>query len=74
VRAKVVSARPLTVIEKKRVEDSLKRATGKTVVMDAAIDERLLGGVVTKIGNLVFDGSVRMQLDTLKTRLRLAIQ
>jgi F-type H+-transporting ATPase subunit delta len=74
VRAKVVSARPLTVIEKKRVEDSLKKATGKTVVMDAAVDERLLGGVVTKIGNLVFDGSVRTQLDTLKTRLRLALQ
>ena len=74
VRARVTSAKPLTVIEKKRVEDALKKTTGKSIVLDAAVDEKLLGGVVTKIGNLVLDGSVRTQLDTLEARLRQALQ
>ncbi len=73
-RARVTSARPLTIIEKKRVEDALKRATGKSVVLDATVDEKLLGGVVTRIGNLVLDGSVRHQLDSLQGRLRQAVQ
>lgn len=74
VRARVTSARPLTVIEKKRVEDALKKATGKTVALEATVDEKLLGGVVTRIGNLVLDGSVRTQLNTLESRLRQAVQ
>ncbi len=74
VRAKVTSAKPLTTMDKKRVEDALRKATGKTVLVDTAVDERLIGGVVTKMGNLVLDGTVRTQLDTLKARLHQVFQ
>ena len=44
-------------------------APGKKVVLDRAVDPTLLGGVVTRIGDRVIDGSIRSRLDALKTSL-----
>ena len=47
----------------------LERMTGKRIRMRFAVDPTLIGGVVTRIGSTVYDGSVRGQLDTLGRRL-----
>lgn len=69
VRATVTSAVPMERADMLRIQTALQRLTGKTVLLDAKVDPALIGGVVTEIGNVVLDGSVRTQLETLHERL-----
>ena len=59
VRASVTSAVPLPADRVKRLEQELAGITGRRVVMSAAIDPAIIGGVVTQIGSTVYDGSVQ---------------
>lgn len=70
VRAQVTVASPLTEPELARLRTILGKLTGRQVVIEPREDASLIGGVVTRIGGKVYDGSVRAQLDTLQTRLR----
>jgi F-type H+-transporting ATPase subunit delta len=69
VRAQVISAQPLTPAETDRVRRSLEQRTGKKVIVTPRVDRDLIGGIVARVGDLVLDGSVRTQLDDLRTRL-----
>ena len=69
VRAQVTSAEPLTQVALDRVRRSLEQRTGKKVVMETAVDPELIGGLVARVGDLVLDGSVRTQLEDLRTKL-----
>jgi len=69
VRATVTSAVPLEKTEIARVQSSVQRLTGKLVLLEARVDPSLIGGMVTTIGNVVLDGSIRSQLASLKDRL-----
>jgi F-type H+-transporting ATPase subunit delta len=69
VRATVTSAVPLPADRVKALERELASITGRRVVMSAAIDPAILGGVVTQIGSTVWDGSVRRQLDKIREKL-----
>ncbi len=60
--ASVVSAVELSADAVKKIQASLSKLTGKTVVLDIVQDPNLIGGVVTKIGDLVLDGSIRTQI------------
>jgi len=68
-RATVTSAVPLERSDLARIQTALQRLTGKTVVLDARVDPSLIGGVVTEIGNIVLDGSVKTQLQSLREHL-----
>jgi F-type H+-transporting ATPase subunit delta len=70
VSAKIVTAAPLDSDGIGRIEKRLGKITGKTVV--AAVvetDEELLGGIVVSVGNTIYDGSVRTQLEEMRRRL-----
>jgi F-type H+-transporting ATPase subunit delta len=69
VSAKVVSARPLSEVEKQELRANLEKMTGKRVSPTFEIDGSIIGGVVTTIGSTVYDGSIRTQLQTLKEQL-----
>jgi F-type H+-transporting ATPase subunit delta len=69
VRATVTSAVPLDKPELARIQTALGRLTKKQVTLDARVDPALIGGVVTTIGNVVLDGSVKTQLESLRDRL-----
>jgi len=69
VRARVSSATPLSDEQVDEVKGALEHATGKSVVVEAAVDPDLIGGVVAQIGGIVYDGSLKSQL----RRLRAAI-
>jgi F-type H+-transporting ATPase subunit delta len=69
VRAHVTSAQQLGPAELERVRQSLARRTGKQVILEAAVDPALIGGVVARVGDLVLDGSVRTQLGMLREKL-----
>ena len=56
------SGLPLDVGQIEEIRNALAKSTGKKVELKVEVDPSLIGGVVTKIGGKVFDGSVRTQL------------
>ena len=74
VRASVTSATTLSPLELQRIKASLEKASGKKVVLETSVDPTILGGVVTKVGNLVLDGSVKSALNQMREQLHQAVQ
>lgn len=70
VHAKLTSARPLPTDAVNKIKAALERATGKTILLESAVDPELIGGVVTQVGSVVYDGSLKTQLGNLRTSLR----
>lgn len=66
VRASVTSARPLSADHIQAIQQALEKATGRKVLLDKGEDPALLGGVVAKVGDVVYDGSVRTQLELMR--------
>ncbi|MCP3924248.1 MAG: F0F1 ATP synthase subunit delta [Desulfobacterales bacterium] len=60
--ASVTSATELSAEALDKIKASLAKRIGKDVVLDVKHDPELIGGVVTKIGDLVLDGSIKTQL------------
>ena len=52
-----------------RLAEALSRATGKAVEVKVIVDPAVLGGLVTRIGDTVIDGSIRHRLDQMKAQL-----
>ena len=69
VRAEVTSSQELAPATLDRVRRSLEQRTGKKVIVTSTVDPELIGGLVARVGDLVLDGSVRTQLEDLRTRL-----
>lgn len=69
VRATVTSAAVLPGDMVQQLANALSRATNKQVVLEARQDPALLGGIVASVGNVVYDGSLRTQLNSLRREL-----
>ena len=69
ISAQIASARPLPESVKNAIQETLARVTNKKVRLDFQTDETLLGGIVTRIGSTIYDGSVRNQLARLGEEL-----
>lgn len=69
VSASIISARDIPGDEKQALKQNLEQLTGKQVNINFNIDEDIIGGVVTRIGSTVYDGSVKAQLENLKEQL-----
>ena len=67
--AEVVSASPLDPGQRERLRRALSTRTGRDVEIDVNVDSSLLGGVIASVGTRVFDGSLRTQLNQLRTSL-----
>ena len=70
VRATVTTPTPLDADVRARLERVIREVTGKTVVLEAAVDPELIGGMVTRIGSYTIDGSVRSSLSSLRRTLK----
>jgi F-type H+-transporting ATPase subunit delta len=70
LRSTVTSALPLEDAQVEEIKAALEKTTGKTVLLHVEYDAALLGGVVTKIGDTVFDGSIKTQLDRIQDILQ----
>ena len=66
LKAEIVSARSLSEADLSRIKDSLYRATGKEVEIAVNIDPSIIGGLITKIGDKVFDNSIKTQLEKIQ--------
>ncbi len=69
VAADVVTARELSDSQKQELRLNLEKLTGKQVQMVFEIDQNIIGGVVTRVGSTIYDGSVRTQLENLKEQM-----
>ena len=69
VRAEVTSAVPLPAGAAEAIGRAIEQRTGRRVSMTAGVDGTLIGGVVTRIGSVVYDGSVKRQLEKMKDAL-----
>ena len=69
VRAEVTSAKPLSEAYYARLTEKLQEATNRQIVLVKKQDPSLIGGVVTRVGDQVFDGSLSNQLSELKETL-----
>jgi F-type H+-transporting ATPase subunit delta len=68
-RAKVKAAIFLEDDAQGRLRRALEKLTGSTVVMEVEEDSSILGGIVARVGDLVLDGSVRSQIQSLRESL-----
>ncbi len=69
VRGELVTPAPLDAAQLDRVRDALTRRVGRTIDLDVRVDPQLVGGLVARVGDLVFDGSLRTQLAQLRAQL-----
>jgi F-type H+-transporting ATPase subunit delta len=69
-RGEVTSAEPLAKDELGRVTDALSKISGKQVLVTTTVDPALIGGLVARVGDMVFDGTLRTQLNQLKESLK----
>ena len=66
VVAEVRSAVPLDDSTVERLATKLGRVTGKKIQPQVIVDPGVVGGVVVKVGDTIYDGSVRNRLDELR--------
>jgi F-type H+-transporting ATPase subunit delta len=69
VTAEVVAASPLDDRRQDRLRRALSERTGREVRLEIEVDDSLIGGAIAKVGDLVFDGSLRTQLGQLRANL-----
>jgi F-type H+-transporting ATPase subunit delta len=69
IRAEITTSVELPPERAKAIEASLARSTGRTVALTTSVDPSIVGGVVTRIGSTVYDGSIARQLQKIRARL-----
>ncbi|MGH2402793.1 MAG: ATP synthase F1 subunit delta [Candidatus Limnocylindria bacterium] len=67
--AEVRTARPLEDAQRTAVEDRLRALTGDRIEINEVVDESLIGGLSVRIGDRLYDASVRSRLERLRARL-----
>ncbi len=70
LRAKVTTAVALDGETLAALARRLSEVTRAQVLLERSVEPALLGGAVTQVGNLVYDGSVRTQLEDLRRSLK----
>lgn len=66
VRAHVTSAVELDAAQRAEIEKALVKLTGKKILLQTETDPEILGGAITRIGSVVYDGSTRSHIDRLR--------
>jgi F-type H+-transporting ATPase subunit delta len=67
--AQVTSPLELSDVQKSALVRTLERVSGKKILARYSLDATLLGGVLVRIGDMIYDGSVRNRLNQLRARL-----
>ena len=68
--ADVSSAKALTKAQADKLAKTLKAQIGKTVIINATVDESLIGGLVVKVGSKMIDTSIRSKLNALQNTMK----
>lgn len=69
VHAEVTTSIAMSDAYYERLRLLLEKMTGRSVLLDKKIDPTMIGGVTTRIGDRIIDGSIRARLQSLKSAL-----
>jgi len=69
VAAVATAAAPLNEAETRALAQKLAAMTGRTVDLRVEVDESLIGGLTVRVGDTLYDASVRGRLERLRERL-----
>jgi F-type H+-transporting ATPase subunit delta len=69
VRAEVTTATPLAPERIQDIQKSLAQMTGRSVMLQTRVDPSILGGMVARVGSVVYDASITRQLQKMRERL-----
>ena len=69
-RASLVSATTLSEDTVEKIRATLSKKTSKKIILEVEQDPELIGGIVTKIGDLIWDGSIKTQLSNMRETLK----
>jgi F-type H+-transporting ATPase subunit delta len=67
--AEVRTALPLDDVQRTAVTERLHELTGDEIEINEVVDESLIGGITVRIGDRLYDASVRNRLERLRARL-----
>jgi len=68
VQATVTTAEPIDESVRKRIEENLSSKLGKKIQLTSEIDASVIGGMVVRIGDTVYDSSVQSQLSQVRAK------
>lgn len=68
--ARAKTATILTAKQKTDLASGLKKALGRNVKLETEVDSRLLGGLIVSVGSVMFDSSLKTQLEGLKLAMK----
>lgn len=69
VRAVVSSAKPLEKEDLTKIQNSLEKKTGKSVILKNRIDPSLIAGIKVTVGNKVTDITLATKIETMRNAL-----
>jgi F-type H+-transporting ATPase subunit delta len=69
VRARIVSASPLSPELEARLRSVLEQRMHRQVVIEKHVDPSLIGGLSAEVGGVLYDGSLKCQMENLKKRM-----
>lgn len=70
VTAEVTAAAELSKAQATKLAATLKKSVGKSVKLNIAVDESLIGGLIVKVGSKMIDTSIRSKLASLQNVMK----
>lgn len=68
IQATLLTAETVDAKTQKEIAEQLSKKLGKTVELNAEVDPSIIGGVVVRVGDTVYDSSVAGQLEQVRTK------
>jgi len=66
IEAGITVAQEIPEVTVGKLEKAISRYSGKEVTVNITIDPAIIGGIVTRIGSVVIDGSIHTQLNQIR--------
>lgn len=73
VQAKIVTADAMPEGKRDALAKALSAAAGADVQLEEAVDPAIMGGIVARVGSVVYDASVTRQLEKMRQQLLAAV-
>ena len=67
--AEIFSATAMNDAQKKQMTQTLEQVTGKKIEAKFSLDANLLGGALVRVGDTIYDGSLRNRLQVMREQL-----
>lgn len=66
----VTTAKPLSEAQREKLKTTLQTQLGRTISLFEQVDEKILGGLVLRVGNQQMDASVKNKLENIAKQIR----